>query len=107
MPVFPRAQFAFQACRLIFSDFGMKRLFVCALLLCAGVDLFGQQNAPPLQEQDTPAVAPHQNTPPLPPPEEGAPPARPSATPPPVAALLVAAPKQPNGKIQKSLVRIT
>ena len=32
---------------------------------------------------------------------------KPSATPPPVAPIVVAAPKQPNGKIQKSLVRIT
>src|SRR5204863_6319868 len=86
---------------------GMKRLFVCALLLCAGADLFAQQNAPPLQQQDTPPVASQQNTPPLPPPEEGAPPAKPSVTPPPVATIVVAAPKQPNGKIQKSLVRIT
>src|SRR5437016_3902514 len=85
----------------------MKRLFVCTLLLFAGADLFAQQNAPPLQQQDTPPVAPQQNTPPLPPPEEGALPMKPSATPPPVAPIVVAAPKQPNGKIQKSLVRIT
>src|SRR4030095_4614391 len=85
----------------------MKRLFVCALLFCAGAALFAQQNTPPLQQQDTPAVAPQQNTPPLPPPEEGVPPIKPSATPPPVAQIVVAAPKQPNGKIQKSLVRIT
>src|SRR6201982_1009437 len=85
----------------------MKRLFVCALLFCAGADLFAQQNTPPLQQQDTPPVASQQNTPPLPPPEEGAPPAKPSVTPPPVAPIVVAAPKQPNGKIQKSLVRIT
>src|SRR5437867_390986 len=87
---------------------GMKRLFVCALLLFAGADLFAQQNTPPLQQQETPPVLPQQNTPPLPPPEEGAPPPmKPSATPPPVAPIVVAAPKQPNGKIQKSLVRIT
>ncbi|PYK95291.1 MAG: hypothetical protein DME40_00890 [Verrucomicrobia bacterium] len=87
---------------------GMKRLFVCALLLCAGADLFSQQNTPPLQQQETPPVLPQQNTPPLPPPEEGAPPPmKPSTTPPPVAPIVVAAPKQPNGKIQKSLVRIT
>ena len=49
----------------------MKRLFVCALLLFAGADLFAQQNTPPLQQQDTPPVASQQNTPPLPPPEEG------------------------------------
>ena len=86
----------------------MKRLFVCALLLFAGADLFAQQNTPPLQQQETPPVLPQQNTPPLPPPEEGAPPPmKPSATPPPVAPIVVAAPKQPNGKIQKSLVRIT
>src|SRR5216110_2325332 len=86
---------------------GMKRLFVCGLLLFVGADLFAQQNTPPLQRQDTPPVASQQNTPPLPPPEEGAPPMKPSATPPPVAPIVVAAPKQPNGKIQKSLVRIT
>src|SRR5438128_91924 len=107
LSIFQHAQFAFQACRFIFSDFGMKHLFVCTLLLFAGADLFAQQNAPPLQQQDTPPVAPQQNTPPLPPPEEGALPMKPSATPPPVAPIVVAAPKQPNGKIQKSLVRIT
>src|SRR5437667_1446003 len=85
----------------------MKRLFVCALLLFAPADLFAQQNTPPLQQQDTPPVASQQNTPPLPPPEEGALPMKPSATPPTVAPIVVAAPKQPNGKIQKSLVRIT
>src|SRR5438046_8731873 len=78
---------------------GMKRLFVCALLLCAGADLFSQQNTPPLQQQDIPPVAPQQNTPPLPPPEEGALPATPSVTPPPVAPIVVAAPKQPTGKL--------
>src|SRR5882724_10812416 len=107
LSIFQHAQFAFQSPRFIFSDFGMKRLFVCALLLFAGADLFAQQNTPPLQRQDTPPVASQQNTPPLPPPEEGAPPMKPSATPPPVAPIVVAAPKQPNGKIQKSLVRIT
>src|SRR5438552_684691 len=107
LSIFQHAQFAFQARRFIFSDFGMKRLFVCALLLFAGADLFAQQNTPPLQRQDTPPVASQQNTPPLPPPEEGVPPIKPSATPPPVAPIVVAAPKQPNGKIQKSLVRIT
>src|SRR2546430_11137430 len=107
LSIFHHAQFAFQGCRFIFSDFGMKRLFACALLLCAGADLFSQQNTPPLQQQDIPPVAPQQNTPPLPPPEEGALPAKPSVTPPPVAPIVVAAPKQPNGKIQKSLVRIT
>ena len=107
LSIFQHAQFAFQARRFIFSDFGMKRLFVCALLLFAGADLFAQQNTPPLQRQDTPPVASQQNTPPLPPPEEGVPPLKPSATPPPVAPIVVAAPKQPNGKIQKSLVRIT
>src|SRR5712671_6801385 len=107
LSIFQHAQFAFQSPRFIFSDFGMKRLFVCALLLFAGADLFAQQNTPPLQRQDTPPVASQQNTPPLPPPEEGAPPMKPSATPLPVAPIVVAAPKQPNGKIQKSLVRIT
>src|SRR5438046_3854744 len=107
LSIFQHAQFAFQARRFIFSDFGMKRLFVCALLLFAGADLFAQQNTPPLQRQETPPVAWQQNTPPLPPPEEGVPPIKPSATPPPVAPIVVAAPKQPNGKIQKSLVRIT
>src|SRR5207302_902059 len=107
LSIFQHAQFAFQAPRFIFSDFGMKRLFVCALLLVAGADSFAQQNAPPLQPQDTPPVPPQQNTPPLPPPEEGALPMKPSATPPPVAPIVIAAPKQPNGKIQKSLVRIT
>src|SRR6266576_3061395 len=96
LSIFQHAQFAFQ-----------ERLFVCALLLFAGADLFAQQNTPPLQRQDTPPVASQQNTPPLPPPEEGAPPMKPSATPPPVAPIVVAAPQQPNGKIQKSLVRIT
>ena len=87
----------------------MKRLLVGVILLFASAELFAQQNAPPLQQQDaTPPVAPQQNTPPLPPPpEEGAPPLKPAATPPPVAPIVVAAPKQPNGKIQKSLVRIT
>src|SRR5881275_1405139 len=89
LSIFQHAQFAFQARRFIFSDFGMKRLFVCGLLLFVGADLFAQQNTPPLQRQDTPPVASQQNTPPLLPPEEGVP------------------PKQPNGKIQKSLVRIT
>src|SRR5205809_2714533 len=107
LSIFQHAQFAFQARRFIFSEFGMKRLFVCALLLFAGADLFAQQNTPPLQRQDTPPVASQQNTPPLPPPEEGMPPIKPSATPAPVAPIVVAAPKQPNGKIQKSLVRIT
>src|SRR5205085_9156469 len=86
------AQFAFQARRFIFSDFGMKRLFVCAFLLLGGADLFAQQNTPRLQEQETPPIAPHQNTPPLPPPEEGALPMQPSATPPPIAPIVVAAP---------------
>jgi S1-C subfamily serine protease len=87
----------------------MKRLLVGVILLFAGAELFAQQNAPPLQQQDaTPPIAPQQNTPPLPPPpEEGAPPLKPAATPPPVAPIVVAAPKQPNGRIQKSLVRIT
>src|SRR6266480_1208534 len=107
LSIFQHAQFAFQSPRFIFSDFGMKRLLVCALLLFEGADLFAQQNTPPLQRQDTPPVASQQNTPPLPPPEEGVPPMKPSATPPPVAPIVVAAPKQPNGKIQKSLVRIT
>src|SRR6266513_1214513 len=108
LSIFHHAQFAFQPCRFIFSDFGMKRLFVCALLLFAGANLFAQQNTPPLQQDATPPVAPQQNTPPLPPPpDEGAPPLKPITTPPPVAPIVVAAPKQPNGKIQKSLVRIT
>src|SRR5256886_2725703 len=107
LSIFQHAQFAFQSPRFIFSDFAMKRLFVCPLLLFATADLFAQQNTPPLQQQDTPPVASQQNTPPLPPPEEGALPMKPSATPPPVAPIVVAAPKQPNGKIQKSLVRIT
>src|SRR5438067_5097288 len=107
LSIFQHAQFAFQARRFIFSDFGMKRLFVCGLLLFVGADLFAQQNTPPLQRQDTPPVASQQNTPPLLPPEEGVPPMKPSATPPPVVPIVVAAPKQPNGKIQKSLVRIT
>ena len=71
LSIFQHAQFAFQARRFIFSDFGMKHLVVCALLLFAGADLFAQQNTPPLQQQDTPPVASQQNTPPLPPPEEG------------------------------------
>src|SRR5437763_6264442 len=102
-------RFAFQPCRFIFSNFGMKRLLVGVILLIASIELFAQQNTPPLQQQDaTPPVAPQQNTPPLPPPpEEGAPPLKRAATPPPVAPIVVAAPKQPNGKIQKSLVRIT
>src|SRR5712672_2588400 len=107
LSIFQHAQFAFHARRFIFSDFGMKRLFLCALLLFAGAALFAQQNTPPLQRQDTPPVASQQNTPPLPPPEEGASPLKPSATPLPVAPIVIAAPKQPNGKIQKSLVRIT
>src|SRR5437764_5710295 len=86
---------------------GMKRLFVCALLLCAGADLFSQQNTPPLQQQATPPTGPNQTPPPLPPPGEGAPPLKPASPPPPVAPIVVAAPKQPNGRIQKSLVRIT
>ncbi|MGI9114695.1 MAG: PDZ domain-containing protein [Chthoniobacterales bacterium] len=48
-----------------------------------------------------------QNTPPLPPPADGLPPAKQSATPAPPPSIIVAAPKQPNGQIQKSLVRIT
>jgi S1-C subfamily serine protease len=48
-----------------------------------------------------------QNTPPMPPSADGAPAIKPSATAPPPAPIVVAAPKQPNGKIQKSLVRIT
>jgi S1-C subfamily serine protease len=53
-----------------------------------------------------PAMA-QQNTPPMPPSAEGLPPGKPSASPPPPAPIVVAAPKQPNGQIQKSLVRIT
>jgi S1-C subfamily serine protease len=53
-----------------------------------------------------PATA-QQNTPPMPPGADGGPAIKPSATPPPPAPIVVAAPKQPNGKIQKSLVRIT
>ena len=84
----------------------MKRLFVGVILLFAGIELFAQQNTPPLQDA-TPPVASQQNTPPLPPSaDQGAPPLKPNA-PPPVAPIVVAAPKQPNGKIQKSLVRIT
>src|SRR4029434_7863255 len=86
----------------------MKRFFLCAFLCFAGINLLAQQNTPPAQQDETPPVAPQQNTPPLPPPsEEGAPPLKPAATPPPVAPIVVAAPKQPNGRIQKSLVRIT
>src|SRR5438067_12759923 len=107
LSIFQHAQFAFQARRFIFSDFGMKRLFVCALLLFAGADLFAQQNTPLLQRQDTPPVASQQNTPPLPPPEEGMPPIKPSATPPAVSPNVVAAPNQANGNIEKSFVRIT
>src|SRR5437879_9185126 len=107
LSIFQHAQFAFQARRFIFSDFGMKRLFIYALLLFAGADLFAQLKHPSVHRQDTAPVASQQTTPPLPPPEEGPPPMKPSATPPPVAPIVVAAPKQPNGKIQKSLVRIT
>src|SRR3989440_2897146 len=107
LSIFQHAQFAFQARRFIFSDFGMKRLFVCALLLFAGADLFAQQNTPPLQRQDTPPVASQQNTPPPPPLAPMGPPLKPSAAPPPPAPIVIAAPKQPNGKIEKSLVRIT
>ncbi len=46
-----------------------------------------------------------QNTPPLPPPADEIAPSKPTAPPP--APIVVAAPKQPNGQIQKSLVRIT
>src|SRR5881398_415321 len=102
LSIFQHAQFAFQARRFIFSDFGMKHLFVCALLLFAGADLFAQQNTPPLQQQETPPVLPQQNTPPLPPPYEVAPhPTKPSTTTQPLAPIVVASPKQPNRKIQK------
>jgi S1-C subfamily serine protease len=48
-----------------------------------------------------------QNTPPLPPLADTAPSVKPSTAPPPPAPIVVAAPKQPNGQIQKSLVRVT
>src|SRR6185312_6594952 len=94
----PYGQFAFQACRFIFSSFVMKRLLVGVILLFASAELFAQQNVSPLQQQDaTPQVAPQQNTPPVPPPpeegapppEEGAPPLKPTPTPPPVAQIVV------------------
>src|SRR5438309_3279577 len=107
LSIFQHAQFAFQSPRFIFSDFGMKRLFVCAMLRFATADLFAQQNTPPLQHQDTPPVASQQNTPPLPPPEGAETPMIHNATPPTVVPIVVAAPKQPNGKIHKSLLRIT
>src|SRR5436190_23770849 len=90
------AQFAFRARRFIFSNFGMKHLFLCAFLLLGGVDLFAQQNTPPLQEQETPPIAPHQNTPPLQPPGEGAPSLKPSPAPARVGPIVVAVPKQSN-----------
>jgi S1-C subfamily serine protease len=83
-------------CHLLFKrtisssrTFGMRPLVVIAVFLGASL-VFGQQN-----------------TPPLPPAAEGLPPVKPSLTPPPPAPIVVAAPKQPNGQIQKSLVRIT
>jgi S1-C subfamily serine protease len=68
----------------------MRLFAVFALLSTGAVSLMAQQN-----------------TPPLPPSAEAPPPGRPSATPAPPAPIVVAAPKQPNGEIQKSLVRIT
>ncbi len=68
----------------------MRLLLACALFFAAASLTLAQQN-----------------TPPLPPPADGLPPVKPSATPPPAPAIVVAAPKQPNGQIQKSLVRIT
>jgi S1-C subfamily serine protease len=53
------------------------------------------------------SVFAQQNTPPLPPPADAVPSVKPSAIPPPPAPIVVAAPKQPNGQIRKSLVRIT
>src|SRR5438876_10855246 len=90
LSIFQHAQFAFQSPRFIFSDFGMKRLFVCALLLFATADLFAQQYTSHLQQQDTPPVASQQNTPPLPPPEVGVLPMTPSATLLPVAPIVLA-----------------
>jgi len=69
----------------------MMRLLIASLFACAVLPAFAQEN-----------------TPPLPAPSEALPPIKPSTTPlPAAAAIVVAAPKQSNGQIQKSLVRIT
>jgi S1-C subfamily serine protease len=74
----------------LLQTFLMRLILSCGILLSAGVEIFAQQN-----------------TPPLPPPGDGLPPTKPSATAQPAPPIIVAAPKQPNGKIEKSLVRIT
>lgn len=71
----------------------MKSRLLLACLLAIGADLYAQQNIPPL---------------PPPPPEEESPAlVKPSATLAPAPPIVVAAPNQSNGRIQKSLVRIT
>ncbi|MEY2491641.1 MAG: hypothetical protein QOH24_592 [Verrucomicrobiota bacterium] len=82
-----------------------RTIFACGLLLWSGIDLFAQQNTPPLPPGEGMPPAASSATPaaiePMPP---GM---RPSPTAPPPPPIVIAAPRQPNGKIQKSLVRIT
>jgi Trypsin-like serine proteases, typically periplasmic, contain C-terminal PDZ domain len=80
-------------------------VLACGLILCAGVEGFAQQNTPPLPPgEGIPPVSSSATPAPV---EPIAPGLRPSPTAAPPAPIVIAAPRQPNGKIQKSLVRIT
>ena len=80
-------------------------VFACWLILCAGGEVLAQQNTPPLPPgEGMPPVSSSATPAPL---EPIGPPLKPSASPPPPAPIVITAPKQPNGKIEKSLVRIT
>ncbi len=84
-----------------------RAAIVCGLFF-ASANLFAQQNTPPLppREGNPPGSSP---TPPAHEPGIGPaiPPLNPVATPAPPAPVVIAVPTRPNGKIQKSLVRIT
>lgn len=85
-----------------------RRVAIVCGLFFASANLFAQQNTPPLppREGNPPGSSP---TPPAHEPGIGPaiPPLNPVATPAPPAPVVIAVPTRPNGKIQKSLVRIT
>src|SRR5438067_3120082 len=103
----PIPVFAFDRLRFIFSALAMVRrvVFACWLILCAGGEVLAQQNTPPFPPGE--GMPPESSSATPAPLEPIGPPLKPSASPPPPAPIVIAAPKQPNGKIEKSLVRIT
>jgi S1-C subfamily serine protease len=84
----------------------LRVVCACALFLSAGLEIRAQQNTPPLPPGEGMPPAASSVTPAAPL-EPMAPGLRPSPTAPPPPPIVIAAPRQPNGKIQKSLVRIT